>query len=280
MSNPQYIAIFNQKIEQFTRSFEVTREIYSDELRNNRCFHNGEFGRSREDACLALLMNTICTNFNVSNGFVINHDGGRTTQCDIVIYDPKHHPIKDSSTGTQFFPAETVAAIGEVKSCLDVSSLCDALAKLAKNKAIRDALNGATLCDTIKNQPVTIDTRVHHTTAPFTFLICEQIERCSDNIAERIGKCYADHDIPRYLQHNLILSIKDGLFTYRGDEVSRIIGEQVGFFPYPKLQHEQEAPAAVFLPGDAMQNVRGFLISVSNSLENAHCFYPEPTKYL
>ena len=280
MSNPQYIAIFTQKIEQFIRSFEVTREIYSEELQNNRLFHNGEFGKSREDACVSLLANTICTNFSLSNGFVINYDEGRTTQCDVVIYDPKHHPIQDSSTGTQFFPAESVAAIGEVKSRLDVSSLCGALTKLAKNKAIRDTLNGATLRDTIKNQSVAVDTRTHHTTAPFTFLICEEIERPGDNLAARIAKYYVDHDIPRYLQHNLILSINDGLFTYSGDEVSGIIGERVGFFPYPKLQNEQKAPEPIFIPGDAVRNVREFLISVSNSLENAHCFYPEPTKYL
>jgi hypothetical protein len=280
MSNPQYIAIFNQKIERFIRSFEVTREIYSDELQNNKCYHNGEFGKSRENACVALLANTICTNFNISNGFVVNYDGGRTTQCDVVIYDPRHHPIQDSSTGTQFFPAESVAAIGEVKSCLDTSSLCTALVKLANNKGIRDALNGTTLCDTMKNQQVSVDTRVHNTTAPFTFLICEQIEGCGENLASRIANYYVDHDVPRYLQHNLILSIKDGLFTYCGDEVSRIIGERVGFFPYPKLKHEQAASTPVFIPGDTVLNVRGFLISVSNSLENAHCFYPEPTKYL
>ncbi len=280
MSNPQYIAIFNQKIERFIQSFEVTRRIYSDELKNDKCYHNGEFGKSREDACVALLADTICTNFNISSGFVVSHDGGRTTQCDVVIYDPRHHPIQDSSTGTQFFPAESVAAIGEVKSCLDASSLCVALVKLAKNKAIRDALNGAVLCDTIKNQQVSVDTRIHHTTAPFTFLICERIEERGEQLASKVAKYYADHNVPRYLQHNLILSIKDGLFTYSGGEVSRILGEQVGYFPYPKLAKEQAAPAPVFLAGDAITNVRGFLISLSNSLENAHCFYPEPAKYL
>lgn len=280
MSNQQYIEIFNQKIQQFLVRFDAARRIYSDALNEDRCYHNGEFGRNREDACIALLKNTICTGFGISNGFVINHSGERTTECDIVIYNPQHHPLEDSSTGTQFFPAESVVAIGEVKSILNASKLYAALDKLSANKKIRDALNGAILRDVRTLQQVDMNTEAHHTTAPFTFLICEKIEGFNSDLPQKIATHYFNKNTSRYLQHNLILSLTDGLFTYDGAELSRIINEPVSSFPYPKLLKEEKAPQPICTSGDTNHNVMGFLINISNSLQNAHCFYPEPTKYL
>ena len=280
MANQQFIAIYNQKIESFLRVFKATKDIYRDDLHHNTYFHNGEFGKMREEACIKLLRNTVCTNFMVSNGFVLNHDGGRTSQCDIIIYDPQHRAIYDADTGTQFFPAETVASLGEVKSCLNFSKLCEALEKLARNKAIRDPLNGVKLKDTIQRVVVQVDTISHHTVAPFTFLICDRIDGDIEKLPEKISGFYLDKSIPRYLHHNLILSLDDGVFTYSGDELSKIIGQTVQSFPYPKLMKEEKAPAPLIQRGDQISNIRNFLINLSNSLENSHCFYPEPTRYL
>lgn len=280
MSNPQYIEIFSQKIHQFLSRFHAARRIYGDAHNDDKCYHNGEFGRSREDACINLLKNTICSSFGVSHGFVLNHSGGRTTQCDIVIHNPQHHPLEDSNTGTQFFTAESVVAIGEVKSILTPSKLYAALDKLAANKAIRDALNGPSLHDLRTRQLVDMNTEIHHTIAPFTFLICEKIEGFSNDFAQKICMHYSDKGTPRHLQHNLVISLADGVCTYDGAQVSKIIKESVGIFPYPKLKCEDEAPKPIALMGAPEDNVMAFLVNTSNSLQNAHYFYPEPTKYL
>lgn len=280
MSNQHYIEIVNQKIQHFLAKFEASRRIYGDSENDDKCYHKGEFGKSRESACIALLQNTICTSFEVSHGFILNHAGERTTECDIVIHNPENHPLEDSLTGAQFFTAESVVAIGEVKSILTTSMLFVALDKLAANKKIRDALNGLTEHDARTHQPVEIDTVAHHTIAPFTFLICEKIEGFNDRLAENIEANYDRKNIPRHLRHNLVVSIADGICTYDGEQVSKIIGESVGIFPYPKLKSETDPPRPIVLKGSPTKNVSGLLVNTSNSLQNAHCFYPEPTKYL
>ncbi len=280
MSNQQYIEIVTQKVTTFLSRFDATRRIYGDALNNDECYHNGEFGRSREDACSSLLKDTICSAFGVSRGFVLNCNDQRTTECDIVIHNPLYHPLHDPSTGTDFFAAESVVAIGEIKSVLTRTKLKSALGKLSENKKIRNSLNGLSARDVRSFQAVNINTEVHHTLAPFTFLVCEKIDRFDDGIAHELGKYYDDAAIPGYLRHNLILSIRDGLLTYDGSELSQIIGEQVRVFPYPKLMKEKAPPVPITIRGEPVQNVLAFLINLSNSLENAHCFYPEPTKYL
>lgn len=280
MGNQQYREIVAQRITGFLSRFESTRRLYSDDLKKNSCYHRGEFGRSREDACISLLETTICSAFGVSRGFVLNYGDQRTTECDIIIHNPLYHPLKDPTTGTNFFTAESVVAIGEVKSILTKSKLKKALQKLASNKRIRDCLEGRFARDVRTFQLVSADTEAHHTVPPFTFLICEKIEGFDNGTAKDIANFYSDENIPRYLHHNIVLSIFDGVLTYDGSQLSRIIGEKVRVFPYPKLNKETDAPSAIAIPGRPDHNVLAFLINLSNSLENTHSFYPEPTHYL
>jgi hypothetical protein len=163
MANQQYREIVVTRVTGFLSRFESTRRFYSDDLNKDSCYHSGEFGRSREDACISLLETTICSAFGVSRGFVLNYADQRTTECDVIIHNPLYHPLKDPTTGTNFFTAESVVAIGEVKSILTKSKLKKALQKLSANKRIRDCLKGRTARDVRTFQLVRTDTKAHHT---------------------------------------------------------------------------------------------------------------------
>ena len=119
--------------EHFNRSEDLFRDEQKEEL-----YHKGEYGRYREDAVRDFIQFVIPGKFSVGEGFLVNsstYDKSISTQCDVVIFDKNTPMFKDSHI--RFFPVETTAAVGEVKSTLDTSDLIEALIKLAKIKRMR-----------------------------------------------------------------------------------------------------------------------------------------------
>ena len=127
MPNSIYNEIVSSRYRTFLDSFYSTRKWFEDELANNRLYHAGEFGTARETIVRNLISSVLGVRFNVGHGFVLNPEDGRTTQCDVVIYDPSFEPLVDEMSGIRFYSAESVIAIGEVKSVLDKYKLRDAL---------------------------------------------------------------------------------------------------------------------------------------------------------
>lgn len=110
--------IRNTTIENYLNlksAFENSKKIFSSQ-KDGKIFHNGEYGTYREDLVKRFLRLYIPSRLDIGTGFLINAEGDISTQCDIIIYDRYTTPIIESSGNQRFFPIETVAAVGEIKS--------------------------------------------------------------------------------------------------------------------------------------------------------------------
>ena len=137
MSNKIFEELFSEKIEIFKNSYtNISKNLFYDEV-SNKIIHNGEYGTYREAVTREFLRPFIPNNLDISTGFLINTCDEVSTQCDIVIYEPKMTPLVQTSELQRFFPVESVASIGEIKSNLKKHELKAAINKLASNKSLR-----------------------------------------------------------------------------------------------------------------------------------------------
>lgn len=203
MASEIFKTIVKEKVDNFLYTFE--QESNSLFKKNNRLFHSGEFGMYREECLKALLRSILSLDYKVGDGFLINGDNGVGTQCDIVIYNSKASPISNNGIA-KFYPVEIVSGIGEVKSNLSKTTLQEGLLKLARNKILfknRDRVSAdktkKALCQHL----------------PISFLICQKIDGI-DSINEKFFEdLYTE--IPSQFQHNIILSLEDGICCYEID---------------------------------------------------------------
>jgi hypothetical protein len=251
--------IIDRKIEQFVLTFdEDGSSMYKND--DGRLYHPGEYGSYRERCLINLIRFVLPRNISISDGFIINSDEERGTQCDVIIYEENIAPFIDDGI-TNFFPIEIVKSFGEVKSSLSKADLKDALIKLANNKML------------FKNS-----------NTPFTFLVCKSIERSAWLDPNELIKMYGS--IERKYWHNLILSIDDGIFTYYIDLTNcdpdiRDSFKQVGYnvgtggdpqHPYPLLQGGMgsllgtETPIGGLAGKDAYAYTRLFLAHIAKEV--------------
>jgi len=278
VSNKIYQKIVSHNIQNFLSRYYSVSEWFSTELKDNRHFHEGEFGYAREEAVRILLKKFISNRFECSNGFVLNGSDQQTTQCDAVIYDAQESPLRDTESAIKFFPCESVVAIGEVKSKLTKTSLKNALIKLAENKKIRNSMIGdaKTLRPRKRFDPIG-----NPFDAIFTFLVCESVDSFDANTADWIEKKYDENNIPHYLRHNFVLSINDGFLSYCRFDLSDASKIFPGTFYYPIYPTAAENPKHKTEKHSCCEsNVQEFLTCISNALQNADVAYPEPTNYL
>ncbi len=107
--------------------------------------HNLSAGEAREGVLRSLLTEYLPKRAGVGRGFVIDSGGHVSKQIDVVIYDAQYAPILDVA-GTQFFPVETVIAVGEVKTdVVSVETLKNALEKIESVKALDRTTGGLAL---------------------------------------------------------------------------------------------------------------------------------------
>ncbi len=91
-------------------------KLYSS--KQKEMIHNGEFGTHREFVSRILLRPFTPERYDIVNGFVINADGETSGQSDLLVCDRDLAPFCGNRELGIFYPAEAIAAIGEVKSKL------------------------------------------------------------------------------------------------------------------------------------------------------------------
>ena len=201
--------IFNKILDNHINSFieefsNLPKELF---IEDGKLFHPGEYGKYREKIIRNLFKTILYEDLKISEGFLINNNNGRSTQCDIVIYDYKNTPILKNDNNI-FIPVETAVGIGEIKSKLSKIDFKKALRKLAKNKELKEFATGV---------PIKRDNRKRSFIPArddndqlFSFLICKKLNFNINKIDfEEIYE-----GIERRNRHNVILSIEDGLFNY------------------------------------------------------------------
>lgn len=150
----------------------------------------------------------------------------------------------------RFFPVETVAAIGEVKSVLSKRELLDALVKLARAKQLRIVDEYMT---PVRRFPNLIHEELgHHFDYMVSFLICSKFSFKVDDITVDVSKFYDSANVPARFRHNLVLSIEDGILCYRNHLLQRNIG-----WMYPETCGERMKNRFIF-PGQNGRNHFGF----------------------
>jgi len=206
--------LLSEKINLFVNHFkkESTRLFYDEN--NKVLIHPGEYGLYREKICKEFLRNFTPLQYDFGTGFVINSYNEISSQCDIIIYDPRFTPLIQASELQTFYPVESIVAIGEVKSTLSKQNCISALEKLSKIKKMREKIKHPVICDP-KEPKKSYDPKNYHYDQVFTFLICEKLDFRYEKLANELNEIYEKKNIDVTHRHNLILSIDDGLICYR-----------------------------------------------------------------
>lgn len=93
---------------------------------NRLVAHNGESGRANEIALLRMVENLLPSSVGVGTGIVIDSNGGRSKQMDLLIYDRASQPQLLAHSTQLLFPVETVHAVVEVKTSVSEDDVLDA----------------------------------------------------------------------------------------------------------------------------------------------------------
>lgn len=204
MPNPIFSRLLKAKIESFVDSYtELTRQVFYEEEKTNKISHPGEFGAYREALIKDFLQIFTPERLQVGSGFAINATGQISGQLDVILYDPAVTPKIESSSHQRFFPVECICGVGEVKSVLrSKSQLGEALERLWQVKAMASSLHTRNEADRAKLK------------LPFTFLFCEEITATPGQIDSWFVERYEASNVPKTNWHNVIASIRSGLFKY------------------------------------------------------------------
>jgi hypothetical protein len=263
--------ILEDKIDAFKHSFcNTAKQTFIDP--SGRMLHPGEYGSYREACCRDFLQYFVAQYLSIERGFIINTYNEVSTECDIIIYDRNNTPLIQSREMQKFYPVETVAAVGEIKSTLTKDMLRTALIKLSKVKALRHAPITSSFINRSSDEGYDPDNNPLDTI--FTFLICEKFDFTLENISVEINNIYPQDTNPNY-RHNLILSIKDGLFAYYYDEKN---GSRLAV-PYSVFY--QKPQKTVFISStDRDDHIKAFMSFVFSSLSKTVLIKPDMVSYL
>jgi hypothetical protein len=209
--NPIFRNITTENYLQLVNSFERSKKIFWNQDKN--CLvHPGEYGTYREDLLKKFLRLYIPKRFGISSGFVITSKGDISHQCDIIVFDKEQTPIIQNMENQRFFPIETVLGVGEVKSTIrTIGELNSYLIKLSKLKTFRNSVQyptpykrGSSNSDFNPDQIFSDNI--------FTFLLCYKFGFNLDLTKLDYGGTNYKH------WHNQVLSLKDGLLSYKTDQ--------------------------------------------------------------
>ena len=206
MSNKIFEQLLLEEINTFKNSFSKVSKVLFTNNENN-LIHPGEFGMYRESIARKFLKSFTPANLEIDQGFLINSNDEISTQCDIIVFNPKYTPLLKNSELQRFFPVETVCSVGEVKSILSFSDFKIALHKLAKTKKISEYVKNPNII--FRNKAGDFSPKQYPHDLISTFVICQKL----DFDLKRIIEVY-DKNIEVRHRHNMILSIEDGLILY------------------------------------------------------------------
>lgn len=221
-----FLEIYKEQVELFMSSYlKSSRNIFYEPENHNNLHHAGEFGIYRERIVSKFLKLFTPQRLEFDSGFVIVPNDKPSKQIDIIVYDKNESPLIKSEEGQKFFPMETVASIGEIKSVLTQSNLKTELQNLVGLKKMRESLGNRFLLYSAKPKDVDVANAITKD-IPFnpanfphdqisTFLICEKFdfEINEENTHEIISSLYEQETIDRH-KVDFILSLKDGFIGY------------------------------------------------------------------
>ncbi len=91
--------------------------------------HPGLKGSASEGRWRELLETHLPRRYRVATGVVVDHEGRKSRQTDVIIHDAQYCPLFRKHGGLSYVPAESVYAVLDVKQVVDAESLRDAALK-------------------------------------------------------------------------------------------------------------------------------------------------------
>jgi len=271
MASQIFQNILKSEIENFKKSFSDTSTDLFYDSRTGKLIHPGEFGMYKERVVKKFLQMIIPQRLSIHTGFVITPKNNVSTQCDIVIYDSKSTPLIQDIANQTFYPVETVVGLGEIKSTLSKNDLKIAINKLAKNKRLRSDILDLGPAINKRHEPGNIDLEKYPFDHIFSFIICEKFNFDIKDL--KFAEIY-DDDIDQKYKHNLILSVKDGLFFYN---------DGIKNCHYPiGIHHSRVIKESADLPRPSRENFHFEIFAhyFFMGLDSATIYYPDIINYL
>jgi hypothetical protein len=102
--------------DEFLRIAKQTKEDFRESLKGLN--HPGELGKARENILKEFLQHFLPEPFEIGTGFVIDAEGQRSEQIDLIIFDKTLSRGIGLKGGVKYFPCESVAVVGEVKTTI------------------------------------------------------------------------------------------------------------------------------------------------------------------
>lgn len=245
--------------------------------------HPGEYGMYRERLLEELIKTFLPRHIATGTGFVIGRDGDTSTQVDTVLFDADETPNVEDAAFRRFYPIETIAGIGEVKSTLAKSDIPEVLKKLREVKKltlkipeilipVRPSWRSAEVaisqlafmeqvriekeagaCDKPVSDRVneflrnSYDPIENHWQNKVSFLVCAGIEGGTNAMRDEILKFTSrvTSEEEAAMDHNMFLSLADGYQTYA-------YGKRVHLYPRSIMSNGKYSTRATmsFIPAD------------------------------
>jgi len=275
--NKRYAEVFKARVDNFISEMSRAKSLYEDLNKKNNLLHAGEYGMYKERTLRELIEFVKPFKYEATDGYVINSHDETSTQCDIILFDKLNTPLINFGDRFQFIPAESVAAIGEVKSVLSKNDFIETVIKLSKNKGICKPSS-----DYISNNK----TFKAELFSPFTFLICDSISGINDSytykelikdLAERYKK--EGIDVNNYF--NIIISLSDKkAFGYRTSKKYVDPFVDLGSKIYYPIRFGDLMNGSIVDCDDKYTLIREFAYALSNSLHQRPVYFPDTTDYL
>ncbi|MBA7502169.1 hypothetical protein ES706_00751 [subsurface metagenome] len=207
--------------------------------------HRLKSGEARENVLRKFLTKYLPQRVGIEQGFVIDAQGQKSKQTDVVIYDKTVATVFDIN-GVKYFPCEIVLAVGEVKS--DINSrreLGDALNKIKSVKKLDRSNQGKNLILTgpgISLKGIKFDPLTQHRDQILGFIFT----RTSMN-KETILEALREYNsrMERRLWLNLFCAYKNFLISYESNEKGLTSSAMDADRMYCTI--ENEIPNLVFL---------------------------------
>jgi hypothetical protein len=112
--------------------------------------HSGEKGTANEILLRDLLVKYLPKKYSVGSGLVIDKNGSRSNQIDVVIYDSYFHPELFSQGSGYLYPVDVVYMVIEIKTVIKKDKMEEAIENIRSVKRL-DFIKSKIL--TIKNLP-------------------------------------------------------------------------------------------------------------------------------
>ena len=287
--------LLNENIRIFKSAFcESSRELFVD--RNGKLVPPGEFGVYREAVTRDYLNAFIPQRMAMDTGFIVNAEWRISSQCDIIVYDKTVTPLLQNANRQRFFPIESVCAVGEIKSIVDLAQLKAALIKLAKVKSLRDTLFEPSYVHCAKEEGASkaiFSPDRDEVDQIVTFLICERFDFNLVDNAKDILEGYVSESptLSVNLRHNFVLGIQNGLLTYCHPKknvlypfpmkATKVMDCSGGIDPKSAAIIGKKLPNRVILPSEgSFEHIRMFSTMFHQALSQTSVFFPDMGRYI